>query len=154
MSKFNEKLRILLANNEMEQKQLAELLNVAPTTVQKWVSGINQPDIFTYKQISKIFCVSLDDLTDDDRKIIEYWILDQYVPYSVAMKYPDVEEEKLMHTIIDAGLANEGILHRFTNIAGDKCSAIYRGHKEIWWHYRKYEPQMIREWNEVYSNDR
>lgn len=154
MSKFNEKLEILLANNDMRQKDLAEMVIASPSAVQKWVKGINQPDISTLKQLSKYFCISLDDLTDDDRDIIEYCVVDHYVPYFVARKYPDIDEEKLMHTIIDAGLAHEGILHRFINVAGDKCSAIYRGRKEVWWHYREKEPEMIRYWNEVYSYDK
>lgn len=38
MSTVGEKLRILLRDNQMTQKQLATYMNVSESTVQKWIS--------------------------------------------------------------------------------------------------------------------
>lgn len=62
---LNEKLRDLRIRNNMSQEQLAEQLHVTRQTVSKWEQGINQPDIYTLKQYSTIFGVSLDELVGD-----------------------------------------------------------------------------------------
>ena len=49
MSVFNEKLRTLLANREWTQAQLAAVMHVSPSAVQKWVVGKNMPDAETVK---------------------------------------------------------------------------------------------------------
>ena len=59
---LNEKLKDVRISNNMSQEQLAELLHVTRQTVSKWEQGINQPDIYTVKQYSQIFGVSLDEL--------------------------------------------------------------------------------------------
>ena len=59
---YNEKLKELRVKNNMSQEQLAEQLHVTRQTVSKWEQGINQPDIYTLKQYSTIFNVSLDEL--------------------------------------------------------------------------------------------
>ena len=62
---LNEKLRELRIRSNMSQEQLAEQLHVTRQTVSKWEQGINQPDIYTLKQYSTIFGVSLDELVGD-----------------------------------------------------------------------------------------
>ncbi|MCH4005583.1 MAG: helix-turn-helix domain-containing protein [Eubacterium sp.] len=57
MSTLSEKIKILLNNNEMTQKKLAEELHVSESAVQKWVVGRNAPSIFSIKEMSQIFCV-------------------------------------------------------------------------------------------------
>lgn len=151
MTKLNEKLRILLANCEWTQKRLADQLYVSPDAVSSWVRGINQPSLETVKQLCEIFSIPIQDLTNDELDIPEYYEINQYIPYPMCC-YP-LENRDSEHVIIEASLADEGKLHRFKNAAGDECSAIYRGGKEIWWHYRAYEAKMIRDWNEVHSHD-
>lgn len=63
---YNEKLREIRIQNNMSQEQLAELLHVTRQTISKWEQGINQPDIYTLKQYSQIFGVSLDELVGDE----------------------------------------------------------------------------------------
>ena len=152
MSKLNEKLRILLANREWTQTKLAKQLFVSPDTVSSWVRGVNHPDLETVKQLCKIFYIPIQDITNDDLDIPEYYEIDRYLPYPICL-YPK-ERQDSIHIILDADLADEGKLHRFNNPAGAKCSAIYRGGQEIWWHYRDHEAKMIHEWNEVHSYDR
>ena len=59
---YNEKLRELRIQNNMPQEHLAEQLHVTKQTVSKWEQGINQLDIYTLKQHSQIFSVSIDEL--------------------------------------------------------------------------------------------
>lgn len=152
MSTMNEKLRILLANNDWTQKKLAEVMHVSPDTVQKWVKGSNHMSVDTIKEICKIFYVSYDEMLDDNFDLPEYYVVDEYLPYSMYRLPPEKRDSE--HTLIYAYLADEGILHRFKNCVGDDCSAIYRAHQEVWWHYREFEPKMIRDWNRAHGNDR
>ena len=62
---YNEKLKEIRIQHGMSQEQLAELLHVTRQTVSKWEQGVNQPDIYTFKQYCTIFNVSLDELVGD-----------------------------------------------------------------------------------------
>ena len=48
------------------QEQLAEKMNVTRQTISKWELNETTPDIKQAKELSKIFKVSLDKLTDND----------------------------------------------------------------------------------------
>ena len=151
MSQMNEKLRILLKNQGWTQPKLAETLHFAPSTVHYWLNGTHCPSVETLKKLCEILYIPIQDLLNDELDIPEYYEIDQYLPYPICC-YPEDRQDSI-HTIIDAGLAYEGILHRFINCAGAECSAIYRAGKEVWWHYRENEARMIRDWNEVHAND-
>lgn len=150
--RLDEKIKILIANNGWTQKDLAEMLHVQPTTVQKWCVGRNTPRIDLISDLCDIFALDYNDLLDDSIDIPEYYIIGQYIPYSqyrFAKSLRDYE-----HVIIDACLARGAKLHRFKNAGGAECSAIYIGDFEYWWHYRENEPYMIREWNREALHDR
>ena len=149
--KLYEKLRILMTNQEWSQKRLAERMCVSPDAVSSWVRGKNNPTLETVKELCEIFYIPIQDMTNDDLDIPEYIEIDRYLPYPIC-RYPK-EWQDSEHIIIDAALANEGKLHRFTNPGGAKCSAIYRGREEVWWHYREHEARMIHDWNRRYSYD-
>ena len=152
MSTIGDKIKTLLTNQEWKQKDLAERLFVTPDAVSSWVRGVNHPTLDTIKKLCDIFCVPIQKLIDEEIDIPKYEIIDKYLPYSICCHPENIQDSE--HIIIDAGLANEALLHRFTNPAGDDCSAIYRGGKEVWWHYREHEARMIYDWNKEYSNDR
>ncbi len=143
MSRLNEKLRVLLNNQEWTQAKLAQKVHFTPDAVSSWVRGKNSPSIDTVKVLCTIFCVTIQEMIDDNINIPEYYELYRCLPHP-----KDTE-----HIVFDAALAHEGFLHRFTNANGEECSAIYRAGEEIWWHYREFEAEMIRDWNEVYKND-
>lgn len=54
----------------LSQEQLAEQLGVTRQTISKWELDETAPDLKQAKQLSKIFKVSLDELTDNDVKNI------------------------------------------------------------------------------------
>lgn len=54
----------------LSQEQLAEKINVTRQTISNWELGQTVPDIVQAKEISKIFHVTLDELTNNDVKDI------------------------------------------------------------------------------------
>ena len=52
----------------LSQEQLAEKMNVTRQTISKWELNETSPDIKQAKELSKIFNVSLDELTDNEVK--------------------------------------------------------------------------------------
>lgn len=62
---INEKILLLRKKEGLSQEKLAEKLNVTRQTVSNWEAGQTTPDILQAKEISKIFNISLDDLTEN-----------------------------------------------------------------------------------------
>ena len=114
------------------QKRLAVRMCVSPDEVSSWVRGVNHPTLETVKELCEIFYIPIQELTNDAIDIPEYYELE---PWEAYIDYGDLRRPgDSIHTIIDAGLAYEGMLHRFTNEGGAECSAIYRGNMEMWRH--------------------
>ena len=59
---FHEKLQHLRKQKGLTQEELAQALFVSRTAVSKWESGRGYPNIDSLKEISKFFCVSIDEL--------------------------------------------------------------------------------------------
>lgn len=64
--RFDEKLIHLRKKNMLSQEGLAEKLNVTRQTVSKWELGQTKPDMDKLVEMSKLFDVSVNDLTDDN----------------------------------------------------------------------------------------
>ena len=62
--KFGAVLRELLEDNEITQKQLAEDLNIAPSTLGNYIRGIREPDFQMLKLFAAYFNVTTDYLLD------------------------------------------------------------------------------------------
>lgn len=67
--KLLNKIRVVLAEKDMTNKQLAELVGKDPAVVSKWVTNTTQPNVETLIQIANALEVSVDDLlrTDTNR---------------------------------------------------------------------------------------
>lgn len=63
---FGNKLLELRKSKGFSQEQLAEKLNVTRQTISNWELGQTIPDINQAKKIANIFCISLDELVDND----------------------------------------------------------------------------------------
>ncbi|NMP37700.1 MAG: helix-turn-helix transcriptional regulator [Clostridiales bacterium] len=57
---FSDKLRSLIEERNITQKQLAMDLNIAPSTIGGYVQGSSEPDFETLKRLAKYFNVSTD----------------------------------------------------------------------------------------------
>lgn len=64
MMKFGDRLRTLIEEREITQKELASRLNIAPSTVSSYVQSTREPDFETLKLLAKYFNVSIDYLLD------------------------------------------------------------------------------------------
>ncbi|MBR6737652.1 MAG: helix-turn-helix transcriptional regulator [Clostridia bacterium] len=53
----------------LTQSELGEKLNVTPQAVSKWENGLSEPDVETFKKMSKLFNVSLDYLLNGKEEI-------------------------------------------------------------------------------------
>ena len=60
--KLLNRIRVVLAEKNMTNKYLAELLGKDPAVVSKWVTNTNQPNLETIIQIAKVLNVSVDEL--------------------------------------------------------------------------------------------
>lgn len=58
--KFNDKLRSLIEERELTQKQVANDLNIAPSTMGGYVQGSSEPDFETLRRLSQYFDVTTD----------------------------------------------------------------------------------------------
>jgi transcriptional regulator with XRE-family HTH domain len=66
--KFNEKLYQLRKEHKLSQEDLAEIIGVSRQAVQKWESGLSNPDIDNLVIISNYFKVTLDSLIRDNQE--------------------------------------------------------------------------------------
>lgn len=64
------KILHLRKENNMNQEQLAERIGVARQTISKWELGETSPDLKQAKLLAQIFNASLDELSDNDIKIV------------------------------------------------------------------------------------
>ena len=62
---LGEKLRSLLEERDLTQKELANQLNIAPSTMGSYVQGTREPDFATLKLLANYFHVSTDYLLDN-----------------------------------------------------------------------------------------
>lgn len=65
---FGDILQELLEKREITQKQLAEHLNMAPSTISNYVQYSREPDFETLRQLADFFDVSIDYLLDHRTK--------------------------------------------------------------------------------------
>lgn len=56
------RLKVVLAEKNMTNKRLAELVGKDPAMVSKWVTNVAQPNVEMLLQIAKVLEVSVDDL--------------------------------------------------------------------------------------------
>ena len=61
---FGNRLKELLEQREISQKEFAAMLNIAPTTLNGYIKNRRQPDIDTIKKIAYTLNVSTDFLLD------------------------------------------------------------------------------------------
>jgi XRE family transcriptional regulator len=56
------RLKVVLAEKGMTNKQLAEILDKDPAVISKWVTNVAQPNVEMFIQLAKILGVRVDDL--------------------------------------------------------------------------------------------
>ncbi len=61
---FGDVIRKLLEEQMISQKEMAQVLNISPSTLGNYIRNIRQPDFETVKKIAGYFSVSTDYLLD------------------------------------------------------------------------------------------
>lgn len=56
------RLKVVLAEKGMTNKQLADILDKDPAVISKWVTNVAQPNVEMFIQLAKVLEVSVDDL--------------------------------------------------------------------------------------------
>ena len=74
---FCDKLRLLIEERNLTQKQVAKDLNIAPSTMGGYVQGMSQPDFDTLKRLAAYFDVSTDYLLDVPEKATNGYMEDE-----------------------------------------------------------------------------
>lgn len=91
--KFSENLRFLLEESNITQKQLATIINVAPSTVGNYIQGKTEPDLTTLVSLSNALNVSVDLLlgkvSSADRSIDEDYLVRLF-------RQADVKNQKII----------------------------------------------------------
>lgn len=64
--KFGDTLRCLLEDNDKTQKEIAQALNIAPTTLDNYIRNLREPDFDTLIRIANYFNVSTDYLLGNE----------------------------------------------------------------------------------------
>lgn len=62
-------LAALRVNKRMQQKKVAEILGVTPTTLANWEKGKTVPNIMRAQQLADLYGTSLDDILFSLKKI-------------------------------------------------------------------------------------
>ena len=63
------RLKVVLAEKGITNKQLAEILDKDPAVISKWVTNVAQPNVEMFIQLAKILGVRVDDLLWTEDKI-------------------------------------------------------------------------------------
>lgn len=59
------RIKLALVEKKRTNKWLADQLEVNPTTVSKWCTNTNQPDLYTLGKIAKLLEISIKDLLNN-----------------------------------------------------------------------------------------
>src|SRR3712207_8440924 len=92
------RLKVVLAEKNMTNKRLAELVDKDPAMVSKWVTNVAQPNVEMLILISKLLEVSVDDLLwTEDRKSTRLNSSHANISYAVfCLKKKNTIKRKLM----------------------------------------------------------
>ena len=136
---IGKRIMTLRKKNGLSQEELAEKVGVARQTISKWELGETSPDLKQAKELSKIFNVSLDELTDNDIKdvlvektsnteklaglilrlikiIIVFIVLAPIFLITLRIVFKNIHEHnsgRLMNTSIECNLHNETYGYEF-----------------------------------------
>lgn len=70
-SKLKCKLKVILAEKEMQHNEFAKLIGISPSTLSTWIAGTNYPSLKTAYGIAKVLNVSVIDIWNDESRATE-----------------------------------------------------------------------------------
>ena len=69
---IGKKLKDSRMKSKLTQEQVAEKLSLSRQTISNWENEKSYPDIINVIKLSNLYCISLDELLKEDKKMIEY----------------------------------------------------------------------------------
>ena len=63
---YNNRIRVILADRQVTNRTLADMLGVSPMTVSRWVTNRYQPSMSQFVEISKMLNVDIRELIEVD----------------------------------------------------------------------------------------
>ena len=85
---YNNRIRVILADRQVTNRTLADMLGVSPMTVSRWVTNRYQPSMSQFVEISKMLNVDIRELIDVDPLEISG---DVKTETSARKQYPPLE---------------------------------------------------------------
>ena len=85
---YNNRIRVILADRQVTNRTLADMLGVSPMTVSRWVTNRYQPSMSQFVEISKMLNVDIRELIEVDPLEISG---DVKTETSVRKQYPPLE---------------------------------------------------------------
>ncbi len=96
---FSNKLRTLIEERNLTQKQVAKDLNIAPSTMGGYVQGSSEPDFETLKRLARYFDVTTDYLlnihTDKSNNYMEDELLRVFRSMTAEQQNLFIEQGKV-----------------------------------------------------------
>ena len=89
---LGEKIQISRKKKGMSQEDLANVLNVSRQAVQKWESGVSNPELNKVIELGRVLDVSLDWLLDEDKMLKEEAVVEEETEDSLEEKESTEEE--------------------------------------------------------------
>ena len=85
---YNNRIRVILADRQVTNRTLADMLGVSPMTVSRWVTNRYQPSMSQFVEISKMLNVDIRELIEVDPLEISG---DVKTETSARKQYPPLE---------------------------------------------------------------
>lgn len=67
---YNNRIRVVLADKQITNRALADMMNVSEMTISRWVTNKVQPSMSQFVEISKLLNVDIKELIEVDSYII------------------------------------------------------------------------------------
>ncbi|MBO7121314.1 MAG: helix-turn-helix transcriptional regulator, partial [Bacilli bacterium] len=90
---LGEKIQISRKKKGMSQEDLANVLNVSRQAVQKWESGVSNPELNKVIELGRVLDVSLDWLLDENKILKEEAVVEEETEDSLEEEIEPIEEE-------------------------------------------------------------
>jgi len=71
---FGRKIKGLMEEKNITQKELSQKLNISPSAISNYVQNIREPDFATLKKLAQYFHVSLDYLLSDEAQNTDHFL--------------------------------------------------------------------------------
>lgn len=82
---IGEKIIQLRKEKNISQEKLSEMIGITRQTLSNWESNITSPDLKQTKKITEIFSISLDELTDNKKKLLKTKLSTKQIVYILGL---------------------------------------------------------------------